>query len=252
MEEEERNDGADAPNSTSPLLAETTNAYGSGSIQTQQDDHHQDEGHHEEEKQPPDPPLMSNLEIAAVLSYAAAYACVTNTFFLLTGPVECRRIENESTKYYSYSVNKSLALGGFAFLAGSSQLITPILGLITDSYVPRKEYRQLHRLGNRLPYLILGTIMVFFGLVGQLWSSSPIHGITVLDSEHDIYEENYIPIPVGQNSHIVYGGAWIQYTICFFLSMVGLNIAYTIMLVFIPDLGEFLLFLFLITPVTDT
>ena len=185
------------------------------------------------------PPLMTHMEIAAILSTAFAYACIMTTFFLLVGPVECQRIEDETTKYYSTSIGKSIALGGFAGLAGLAQLITPIIGLLSDCYIPKPQYRKLHELGKRMPYLILGTVMVVIGLVGCIWSSSPIHPVTVPDSVHDDSEHNFIPIHVGTSSHIVYSGAWFQYSIFFLLSMLGLNIVYTVMLVLIPDLGTF-------------
>ena len=39
---------------------------------------------------------MTHVAIAAILSTAFSYSCIITTFFLLIGPIECQRIENES------------------------------------------------------------------------------------------------------------------------------------------------------------
>ena len=83
---------------------------------------------------------LSPIRIAAILSTAFTYGCITSTLFLLTAlPIECQRIESETSAYYSYTVKKAVALGGFAFIAGITQLITSILGLISDNYTPPND-----------------------------------------------------------------------------------------------------------------
>jgi len=165
---------------------------------------------------------MKYVAIAAILSTAFSYSCIFSTYFLLTSPIECKRIEDETREYYSHTISKSIALGGFAALAGLAQLISPLIGLVSDCYIPNTEYGTLKSLGKRMPYLILGEILIVLGLFGQMWASSPIH-----------------PMPFtkeGNNKEVALVGAWFQYAIFFLLSMFGINIVYTIMIALIPDL----------------
>ena len=179
---------------------------------------------------------MQHFAIAAILSTSFAYACIMTTFFLLTGPIECQRIEDETNKYYSFTISKSIALGGFAGLAGLAQLITPLIGLLSDCYIPNVKYNGLYRLGKRMPYLIFGTILVITGLFGQIWSSSPIHPVYITQSTNSI-PRKILPGLI-DHSQIEFSGAWFQYALFFLITMFGLNIVYTVMIVLIPDLGK--------------
>lgn len=170
-----------------------------------------------------DMPLMSHISISAMLSTAFSYGCIMTTLFLLTLPIECQRIEQESSEYYSYTIRKSIALGVFAAIAGLSQFISPLVGLLSDNFEPKGKMRQL---GKRLPYLIFGTILVVIGMVGQLYSSSPIHILAGVDTENNSFISG---------KTVTMGGAWLQYSIFFMVSSVGLNIAYTVMLAMIPE-----------------
>ena len=202
---------------------------------------------------------MTHVAIAAILSTAFSYSCIITTFFLLIGPIECQRIENESREYYSYTISKSIALGGYAGLAGLAQLITPLIGLLSDSYVPNKMYVGLYHLGKRMPYLILGTFLTIFGMVGMIWASSPIHPFRVL-SNVDMITVDDVDIDIDIDTtinrmdknvflwnelangdghqNIVFTGAWLQYSIFFLITMFGINIVYTVMIPLIPDLGK--------------
>lgn len=151
------------------------------------------------------------------------------TLFLLTLPIECFRIEQESSEYYSYTVRKSIALGGFAAIAGLSQLISPLIGLLSDNFEPRGKMRQL---GTRLPYLILGTILVTFGMIGQLYSSSPIHKLA--EVKESITRIDDFDVRISPRTAVL-GGAWVQYAIFFVVASVGLNMSYTVMMAMIPD-----------------
>jgi hypothetical protein len=176
---------------------------------------------------------MKHFAITAILSTCFSYSCMMTTFFILTGPIECQRIEDETRKYYSYTVSKSIALGGFAVLAGLAQLITPLIGLLSDCYVPNDKFSGLHHLGKRMPYLIFGTVLVVIGSLGQIWASSPIHPAT----------NNYLDPPGSHPHHtdgstqVAFCGAWLHYSMFFLLTMFGTNIVYTITIVLIPDLG---------------
>uniref|UniRef100_A0A7S3Q1D6 Major facilitator superfamily (MFS) profile domain-containing protein n=2 Tax=Chaetoceros debilis TaxID=122233 RepID=A0A7S3Q1D6_9STRA len=194
-----------------------------------------------------EPPLMSKLSISAIVSTAFSYGCIISTLFILTLPIECQRIELESTKYHmhSYTIHKSMALGGFAAIAGVTQLVTPIVGMLSDHYapmtmMPKKHAKAAKLLGRRLPYLLLGSILTVVGAVGQFYASNPIHRNQVLDPTG-----NDMPLDgntVGAGSTRIYlktvmlGGAWMEYTIFFSLCMIGINVVYTVMIALIPDL----------------
>ena len=170
---------------------------------------------------------MKYVAIAAILSSAFSNSCIFSTYFLLTSPMECKRIEDETRKYFSHTISKSIALGGFAALAGSAQLIMPLIGLVSDCYVPNEKYSVLSSLGKRMPYLILGEILNVLGLLGQMWASSPIHPVTIMEENNE------------QGREVALVGAWFQYAIFFFLSIVSLNMVYTVMIALIPDLGTY-------------
>ena len=94
-----------------------------------------------------DLPLMTSFSLVALLSTAFSYGCIMTTLFLLTLPIECQRIEQETSEYISVTIRKSIALGIFAAIAGVSQLVSPIIGLISDKYEPKAGMKGL---GKRL------------------------------------------------------------------------------------------------------
>jgi len=199
---------------------------------------------------------MTRYSIVSILSTAFSYSCIMTTFFILIGPIECQRIEYETSRYYSYTISKSIALGGFACIAGLAQLISPLVGLLSDCYIPSKNHIGLYHFGKRMPYLILGTILVVIGLMGQFWASSPIHPVTIyidigqsntnsntntntifdLEQDHIADTTTSLLGPPQINTKIEFCGAWFQYIIFFLISMLGLNMVYTVMFVLIPDL----------------
>ena len=137
---------------------------------------------------------LSTFTIVSILSTAFSYGCIFSTLFLITLPVECERIHQEHE-----TVPKSVSLGAFVAIAGVTQLISPLVGRLSDLYEPPVE----HELGQRLPFLILGAVCTIVGLLGQMLAS--------------------------------YGGFWLRYGAFFFLHMLGLNIMYAMMLALIPD-----------------
>jgi MFS family permease len=136
---------------------------------------------------------LSVWEISAILSTAFSYGCVNSTLFLITLPVECERIEKQT------SIPKSVSLGSFVAIAGLTQLVTPLIGMLSDNYMPPERFE----VGRRMPYLILGSVLSIIGLFGQYWFS----------------EENF----------------WFCYGVCFFFVMIGMTISYTMMITLIPD-----------------
>ncbi|KAL7579170.1 hypothetical protein ACA910_011343 [Epithemia clementina (nom. ined.)] len=137
---------------------------------------------------------MSIWTIVAILSTAFSYGCIFSTLFLITLPVECERINQEHP-----TVPKSVSLGVFVAIAGVTQLISPLVGRLSDIYIPPAG----HELGQRLPFLVLGAVCTIMGLLGQMLAS--------------------------------YGGFWVRYSAFFFLHMLGLNIMYAMMLALLPD-----------------
>lgn len=142
---------------------------------------------------PSQPVPLPLFEIAALLSTAFSYGCVMTTLFLITLPVECKRIQHEHP-----SVQKSISLAVFVAIAGVTQLVTPLIGTLSDTYKP-----PTNDVGQRMPYLVLGAIFTVVGLLGQGFSSA--------------------------------WSFWIRYSVSFFLHMIGLNIIYSMMITLIPD-----------------
>ena len=142
---------------------------------------------------PSQPATLPLFEIAALLSTAFSYGCVMTTLFLITLPVECKRIQHEHP-----TVQKSITLAVFVAIAGVTQLVTPLIGTLSDTYKP-----PTNNVGQRMPYLVLGAMLTVGGLLGQGFSSM--------------------------------WSFWIRYSVSFFLHMIGLNIIYSMMITLIPD-----------------
>jgi MFS family permease len=138
--------------------------------------------------------LMPVLTIVCILSTAFSYGCILTTLFMITLPLECERIHLSHP-----SIPTSVALGVFVAVAGVSQLVSPVVGRLSDTYVPPS----LHDLGQRMPYLVLGSVFTVAGLMGQFVAS--------------------------------FYGFWMRYSVSFFLHMIGLNVMYAMMIALIPD-----------------
>jgi len=130
------------------------------------------------------------IHIAAILSTAASYGAIIGTLFLVALPLECARISTVGT-------TKSVHLGIFIFLAGITQLISPLIGMASDSCTT-------HPLGKRRPFLILGCVMAVVGFLGMNYGSTRL--------------------------------AWTIYGVSFAVAMSALNIIYSVMVALIPDL----------------
>uniref|UniRef100_A0A6T5V5W8 Major facilitator superfamily (MFS) profile domain-containing protein n=1 Tax=Leptocylindrus aporus TaxID=1398097 RepID=A0A6T5V5W8_9STRA len=136
-------------------------------------------------------PKLGVLQIMAILSGAFAYGGVMSTYFLLTLPSECSVFGDGS----------SIALGVFVGIAGFSQLVAPIVGLISD--------RCAHRMGRRRPFVIVGGVISIVGLLVQQAFSARI----------DVDNRN-----------------WYIYVVAFFCTMIGMNTIFAAMIALIPDL----------------
>ena len=132
--------------------------------------------------------------IVCLLSTAFSYGCILTTLFLITLPVECQRIHAA----HPDRIHKSVALGVFVAIAGVTQLVSPLVGRLSDSYQPPYE-----SMGRRWPYHFFGSILTVVGLLCQMASS--------------------------------WGGFWIRYSLAFFLHMMGLNVMYAMMLALLAD-----------------
>jgi len=137
---------------------------------------------------------MPFLTIVSILSTAFSYGCILTTLFMITLPIECERINKDHP-----NIPKSVALGSFVAIAGITQLVSPLIGRLSDTYMPPYP----DDLGQRMPYLVFGSICTVIGLLGEVAAS--------------------------------FYGFWIRYGFAFFLSIIGLNIMYTVMIALIPD-----------------
>lgn len=175
-----------------------------------------DGGGADEERQKKKEPQkrLSLWTITFILSTAFAYGCIMTTLFLITLPVECDRIERQqqeqvqeqqmmaptiSTSTTAAVIPKSVALGCFVAIAGVTQLISPLIGMLSDTYRPPYSWH----LGQRMPYLCLGSILSCFGLMGEYVTS--------------------------------FQRLWLRYGFFFFCHMIGLNMTYAMMIALIPD-----------------
>jgi MFS family permease len=133
-------------------------------------------------------------DLICILSTSFSYGCIMTTLFLITLPVECQRIEKQHP-----DIPKSVSLGIFVALAGLTQLICPLMGMFSDTYRPPSYFE----LGQRMPYLVVGSTCSVVGLLGLYIAS--------------------------------YSKLWLRYGIFFFLQMIGSNITYCMMIALIPD-----------------
>jgi MFS family permease len=154
------------------------------------------------------------------------------TFFLLVLPLECRRIEEQLSRFetilqlpFYFIGNKSVALGMFAAIAGLAQLVSPLVGLLSDNYIPPNRYQHLFLLGKRLPYIFLGTFFILLGLSWEFISSTSAGGTST-------YELDLSQAP--SLTAVIW--PWLHYLMAFSLHNLGLNVVYTVMIALIPDL----------------
>ena len=160
-----------------------------------------------------DDDLLPLFTIVCMLSTAFSYGCILTTLFLITLPVECQRLHTQSQRTDNTSLPKSVALGIFVAIAGVTQLVSPLVGRLSDAYRPpditttttatTTATTAVPIVGQRWPYHFCGSILTVVGLLGQMAASA--------------------------------AGFWMRYGLAFFLHMMGLNIMYAMMLALLAD-----------------
>jgi len=177
--------------------------YGGTTTTRQEDSDYEDDDGSLPEAAAATAKMMPLWNMTAILTTAFCYGCIMTTLFLITLPIECERISVNSNG----NTPKSVALGAFVAIAGFTQLVSPLIGRLSDTYEPPRvkvgNSQVLAEVGQRMPYYVLGGIVSVLGLMGQMFSSE--------------------------------SKLWIRYGFCFFFSMVGLNIQYAMMIALIPD-----------------
>lgn len=130
---------------------------------------------------------LSTLQLLCLNSFAFSNGLCISTYFLITLPIEAARISVSA---------KSVVLGSLIALAGISQLVCPLVGLMSDACTLN--------LGRRRPFMIIGGLGCTVGLAAQ-WLAS-------------VYE------------------VWALYAAAFFVSMLSLNMVYSAMISLVPDI----------------
>eukprot|EP00927_Polykrikos_kofoidii_P065404 TRINITY_DN6115_c0_g1_i1.p1 TRINITY_DN6115_c0_g1~~TRINITY_DN6115_c0_g1_i1.p1 ORF type:complete len:579 (-),score=78.38 TRINITY_DN6115_c0_g1_i1:75-1811(-) len=129
---------------------------------------------------------ISFFRLNCMLCFNLANGVLLSSYMLLVLPLESQRIDSE---------NRSVILAGLMFIAGSTQLINPIVGLLSD--------RCTCSWGRRRPFLIIGGLVGAFGILTQAYSSIFKHPLL--------------------------------YFVAYAVSMVALNSAYTAVVGIMPD-----------------
>lgn len=134
-----------------------------------------------------EPTKLRLSELAQLFCFAYGNGVLISSYFIITLPIEAKRISSE---------HSAAILGGFILLAGITQLICPVVGLVSD--------RTTHRWGKRRPFILVGGVVGVVGLFLQLVSR--------------------------------YYEWWGCYTLAFLVSMLSLNVIYSCMNGFVPDI----------------
>ena len=134
-------------------------------------------------------PSLSFCYLFTLLSFAFSNGTLLSTYFLLILPIESAKLSVEL---------KPIILGSFISLAGLTQLICPVIGLMSD--------RSTLKMGRRRPFMVLGGITGTVGLLMQGHASK--NGM----------QEN-----------------WGLYAVGFALAMCSLNLVFSSMIGLMPD-----------------
>ena len=210
------------------------------------------------------PTTLSFFHMVALLSTAFAYGCIFTTLFVITLPIECERIQQQqqqqqqqsqvehdmitSSTHSTLLFSKSTLLGIFVAIAGLTQLISPFIGYMSDSYVPPKLTQHTDTgtssvdLDHPSTTSNTSTPTTPTNSSSQNSSSSP---------SSQSYPQQYAELGQRLPYYIVgamfattgligqmftsYSAWWIHYSFAFIFSMIGLNIQYAMMLALLPD-----------------
>ncbi|GMH95637.1 hypothetical protein TrVE_jg13880 [Triparma verrucosa] len=135
----------------------------------------------------PSKQLQSLPRLMSTFSFCFANGCMLCSYFIITLPLESARISEDL---------KSLYLGCFIAIAGLTQLMCPLIGMLSDICS--------HRWGRRRPFMVLG------GLFGCTFLSLQLYA-----SVNEL---------------------WSLYSFAFAMSMMSLNTIFSSMVGMVPDL----------------
>jgi Na+/melibiose symporter-like transporter len=130
---------------------------------------------------------VSFLHMNCMLCFNLSNGVLLASYMLLVLPLESERIDKGS---------RSVILGSLMFIAGVTQLINPLVGLLSD--------RCMSSWGRRRPFIVLGGVAGILGIIAQDWASM-----------------NRNPV---------------MYYVAYAMSMLALNTAYTAVVGIMPDL----------------
>jgi Na+/melibiose symporter-like transporter len=141
-----------------------------------------------------DTPPLSVISLLSILCFAFANGNLLSTYFLITLPKEAVRIAEMDDA--NGDSTKSIYLCAFIALAGLTQLVCPLVGMLSDKCTLQT--------GRRKPFMLFG------GVIGV--SSLYLQRVSAANAN------------------------WHLYGYSFFTAMIGLNIIYSSMIGLIPDL----------------
>lgn len=100
----------------------------------------------------------SFLRMNFMLCFNVCNGVLVASYMLLVLPLESQRFDNE---------NRSVLLGSLMFIAGATQMVNPLVGLLSD--------RCLCSWGRRRPFIFLGGVLGVVGMLGQDLASMNLH-----------------------------------------------------------------------------
>eukprot|EP00917_Polyrhabdina_sp_WS-2016_P022538 GHVP01048913.1.p1 GENE.GHVP01048913.1~~GHVP01048913.1.p1 ORF type:complete len:467 (+),score=45.21 GHVP01048913.1:104-1504(+) len=112
--------------------------------------------HGDEEFRLPSEEISTSL-LASLTSFNFPYGFVCGSMGLMVLPTEATRL---------HETHQSIALGISLGIVGLSQLVCPIAGKLSDSYIAKTQW------GQRKPFLLYGTLFACLSVLGMIISST--------------------------------------------------------------------------------
>lgn len=103
---------------------------------------------------PPAPPTVPFVKWLGITAYQMFYVCLSTGMGVIVLPLEAARFHQE---------NPSIWVGVYMGVSGSTQLICPVIGKISDQH--RSSW------GRRRPFILSGTCLAVLGLLA-MWAAS--------------------------------------------------------------------------------